>query len=150
MLVNIMRPTEEGLRSLDENREDFAKSSGDGDIDRLALLERGVVALQAIARAIRIGGERVFESSIVDDGLSDPNAIDPLRRAGKSQKTDRARGQMYSAEEAAELLRFNIQTVRRHLRNRKLGGVRDNSGRWWVPQAEIDAFLTAKRRIDGP
>lgn len=56
---------------------------------------------------------------------------------------------IYTSKEAAPLLRLNEQTVRQHLKNGKLGGIKDESGRWWVRQQDIERYLNARKLIHG-
>lgn len=55
---------------------------------------------------------------------------------------------LYSVEEAAKLLRFDQQTVRRHIRQGRYGS-KDESKRMWVRQSEIDHFLMARKKVHG-
>ncbi len=54
----------------------------------------------------------------------------------------------FSPDEAAKLLRINIQTVRRHVRQGRYGH-KDTFGRLWVRQSEIDHLLLARKKIHG-
>jgi len=56
---------------------------------------------------------------------------------------------LYTPKEAAPLLKLNEQTVRQHIKNGKLGGIKDESGRWWVRQQDIERYLNARKLIHG-
>lgn len=55
---------------------------------------------------------------------------------------------LYSPGDAAKLMRINIQTVRRHVRQGRYG-LKDSFGRLWVRQSEIDHILLARKKVHG-
>ena len=56
---------------------------------------------------------------------------------------------LYDPKDAAPLLKLNVQTVRQHIKNGKLGGMKDESGRWWVRQQDIERYLDTRKLIHG-
>src|ERR1043166_7063277 len=55
---------------------------------------------------------------------------------------------LYSVDEAAKLLRFDQQTVRRHIRQGTYA-FKDEAKRLWIRQSEIDHFLMARKKVHG-
>jgi excisionase family DNA binding protein len=105
--------------------------------------------LQAIARAVRVNGDHQGGATVVDYGLGGVGLTGAKRSTGGIVQPSLGGERLYSTEEAAEILQLNVQTVRKHLRIRKIGGHCDRSGRWWIRQSDIEAFLTARRKVHG-
>ena len=115
------------------------------------MLERGVIALQVIARALQPTQAQGLESTIIDFQM----AAAGLTRVGKSIDRQAAVAniggeRLYSPEEAAKFASISMfRPCGSTCEIGGLGGNCDQSGRWWIRQSEIEAFLTAKRRING-
>jgi len=92
-------------------------------------------------RVLRLsdGQLRVTESSM-DEYIAAQHGDQPPTALGE---------RLHTPKEAAPLLKLNVQTVRQHLQDGTLGGLKDKSGRWWVRQQDVERYLNARRRIHG-
>ncbi len=119
-----------GTLDLDHWRR-LVEDNGDGDLPTASPASTGERIAAALERLVeKLGGTAVKEKEQV-----------PLV---PSIAGDR----LYSVEEAAKLLRFDAQTVRRHVRKGRYG-FKDESKRLWIRQSEIDHFLLARKKIHG-
>jgi hypothetical protein len=118
-----------GTFNLDHWRR-LVEDNGDGGLPTVSLVSTGERIAAALERLI----EKLGDTAVVEEPVPLVPSI--------------AGDRLYTAKEAAKLMGFNVQTIRRHLRRGRYG-IKDESKRLWVRQSEIDHFLLARKKVHG-